>query len=323
VNPAPPMLIDADELARRLPVPQAIQAVEQALHAGLDPEADLPRTMLDIDAGQLLLMPSTTSSYTGVKIAAIAAHDPTSTRPRITATYLLMDSATLCPVALVDGSALTLLRTAAVSAVAVDRLAVPDAKRLVVFGAGPQARSHVEAMRAVRPIASVGVVARRPGQAAELVEHCRAAGLDAEAVTPQAIANADVIVCCTTSREPLFPGRSVAPHTAVVAIGSHEPTARETDTELLGVATLVVEARAAALREAGDILIPLRAGDISADAISGNLAELVHGTVDLMPSRPRLFKSVGMSWQDLVVATAAVQRFSLHEQDDDGHRPHP
>jgi ornithine cyclodeaminase len=310
VNPTALPLIDSGELARRLPMPQAIQAVEQALRAGLDPEADIPRTVLDVDAGQLLLMPSTTSSYTGVKIAGVAPRNPARGQPRVIASYLLMDAATLRPTALIDGSALTLLRTPAVSAVAVNHLAAPDSERLVVFGAGPQAWGHVEAIRAVRPLSSVGVVARRPEQAAKLVERCRKAGLDAEAVSSAAVASADIVACCTTSRTPLFPAADIASHTVVVAIGSHEPTAREVDTEFVARATVVVDARAAALSEAGDILIPLRSGGVGTGAIAGNLSELVCGAVNVRPLRPKLFKSVGMSWQDLVVAAAAVERLS-------------
>ncbi|MFB7293485.1 ornithine cyclodeaminase family protein [Actinacidiphila glaucinigra] len=308
MNPTALPLIDANELARRLPMPQAIQALEQALRAGLDPEADIPRTVLDVDAGQLLIMPSTTSSYTGVKIAGVVPRNPARGQPRIIASYLLMDAVTLRPTALIDGSALTLLRTPAVSAVAVDHLAVPDAERLVLFGAGPQAQGHVEAIQAVRPISSVGIAARRPEQAVKLVERCRETGLHAETVSSEAVTTADIVACCTTSRTPLFSATAVASHTVVVAIGSHEPTAREVDTEFVARATVVVESRAAALSEAGDILIPLRSGDISTEAIAGNLSELVRGTLHVRPLKPKLFKSVGMSWQDLVVAAAAIER---------------
>ncbi|WP_327237457.1 ornithine cyclodeaminase family protein [Streptomyces sp. NBC_01317] len=309
MNPTKLSLIDAEELARRLPMPQAIAAVDHALRAGLDPETDIPRTVLDVQAGQLLLMPGTSSSYIGVKIAAVVPDNPARGLPRIVASYLLMDAATLCPIALIDGSALTLLRTPAVSAVAVDHLAAADAERLIVFGAGPQAWGHVEAIRAVRPITSVGVVARRPEQAAELVERCRSTGLPAEAVPPQAVATADVVACCTTARTPLFPSAAVADHAVVVAMGAHEPTAREVDDALVARATVVVEARSAALREAGDLLIPLRSGTIDTGVIAGNLSELVRGAVDIAPGRPKLFKGTGMAWQDLVVAAAAVEKF--------------
>lgn len=308
MNPAELPLIDAAELTRRLPMPRAVEALDKALRAGLDPEADPDRSVLEVDAGQLLLMPSTAASYVGVKIAGVAPHNPSRGQPRIVASYLLMDAVTLAPVALIDGTALTSLRTPAVSGVAVDHLAVPDAERLVVFGGGPQALGHIEACRAVRPITSVGVVTRRQEQATVLVERCRAMGMNAEEASPEAVGTADIVACCTTSRTPLFSAASVASHATVVAVGSHEPTAREVETELLHRATVVVDARAAALREAGDLLIPLDAGQVNAAVIAGNVSELVCGTLEIAPLRPRLFKSVGMAWQDLAVAAAAAER---------------
>lgn len=299
-------LVDGAELRRRVSMARAVAALTEALRAGLDPEGDVPRAAVEVPAGQLLLMPSFAGRHAGVKIAGVAPANPARGLPRIVATYLLLEAATLRPVALLDGSALTLLRTPAVSAVAVRRLAVPDARRLVVFGAGPQAWGHVEALRVVRPLDSVGVVARTPGRAAELVRRCRDAGLAAEAVTAEAVADADVVACCTSAREPLFDGRAVPAHAAVVAMGSHEPTAREVDTALVRRATVVVEARAAAFREAGDLCVPLAAGEVTREAVAGNLAELVRGEVALAPDRPRLFKGVGMSWQDLVVAAEAA-----------------
>ncbi|RMI42036.1 ornithine cyclodeaminase family protein [Streptomyces triticirhizae] len=299
-------LVDGPELRRRVPMARAVAALADALRAGLDPERDVPRAAVEVPAGQLLLMPSAGTRHVGVKVAGVAPGNPALGLPRIVASYLLLDAATLRPVALLDGSALTALRTPAVSAVAVDRLAVPEAGRLVVFGTGPQAWGHIEALRVVRPVESVGVVGRTPERAAELVRRCRDAGLAAEAVTAGAVADADLVACCTSAREPLFDGRAVSAHATVVAMGSHEPTAREVDTALVRRATVVVEARAAALREAGDLCVPLAAGEVTEAAIAGNLAELARGEVPLDPSRPRLFKGVGMSWQDLTVATEAV-----------------
>jgi len=111
------------------------------------------------------------------------------------------------------------------------------------------------------------------------------------------------VCCCTTAREPLFDGALVADHATVVAIGSHEPDARETDDELAARATVVVESRASALREAGDVMGAIAAGAITADALVA-LADLVRGDAAPDPGRPRLFKSTGMSWEDAVVAAA-------------------
>jgi ornithine cyclodeaminase/alanine dehydrogenase-like protein (mu-crystallin family) len=260
----------------------AADALERALEAGLDPEAEPPRGVLQLERGELLVMPSVVRGHAAVKLVTVGGE------PRVQGVCVVFDALTLAPVALIDGIALTNLRTAAVSAVAVRRLAIPGARRLLVFGRGAQAHAHVEAMRAVRPIERVDMVGRDSGDVDALV------------------AAADIVCCCTTAREPLFDGALVADHAAVVAIGSHEPIARETDDALAARATVVVESRASALREAGDVIAAIETGAVAeADLIT--LAELVRGTAAPAPDRPRLFKSTGMSWEDAVVAAAITE----------------
>jgi ornithine cyclodeaminase/alanine dehydrogenase-like protein (mu-crystallin family) len=260
----------------------AADALERALEAGLDPEADPPRGTLALEGGELLVMPSAAGSHAAVKLVTVGGE------PRVQGVCVVFDARTLAPVALIDGIALTNLRTPAVSAVAVRRLAIPAARRLLVFGRGPQARAHVEAIRAERPIERVDTVGRDHGDVDALV------------------AAADIVCCCTTAREPLFDGTLVADHAAVVAIGSHEPGARETDDALAARATVVVESRASALREAGDVIAAIASGAL-AERDLVTLAELVDGTVAPAPDRPRLFKSTGMSWEDAVVAAAVTE----------------
>lgn len=125
----------------------------------------------------------------------------------------------------------------------------------------------------------------------------------------EAVGRADLVVCCTTAREPLFPGGLVRDGATVVAIGSHEPDARELDGELMARATVVVEARTAALAEAGDVVIPIGHGTITTRHLAGDLADLVAGRVQ-SGSGPRVFKGTGMAWQDLVVAAAAYEAWS-------------
>jgi ornithine cyclodeaminase len=301
-------IVDAGELDRLLPMGRAVDAVEEALRQGLPESADtMARGVVPVDAGQLLFMPAELGRYAGVKLAGVAPGNAGRGLPRITGVYVLLDAATLTPLALFDGAALTALRTPAVSAVAVRHLAVPDAARAVVFGTGPQAWRHVEAVRAVRPVTEVAVVGRDPGRTRGFVARCEAVGLRATASGADAVKDADIVLCCTSSAEPLFPGSLVPGHATVVAVGSHEPTAREVDTRLVRASTLVVERRSAALREAGDVLIPLRAGDIEAGHIAGDLVDLVADRVRTAEETPRLFKSVGMAWEDLVVAAAAYE----------------
>jgi ornithine cyclodeaminase/alanine dehydrogenase-like protein (mu-crystallin family) len=276
--------LDADEVRRRLGVAEAADALEAALLDGLDPEADPPRAAVELDRGQLLLMPSAAAGHPVVKLVTIGGE------PRIQGVCVVFDGETLAPVALVDGIALTNLRTAAVSALAVRHLALPDAQRLLVFGRGPQAHGHVEAMRAVRPIELVDMVGRDQARG----------GVD------ELVAAADIVCCCTTARQPLFDGSLVADHAVVVAIGSHEPALRETDDALAERATIVVESRASALREAGDVVLAIEAGGASPDELI-TLAELIRGEAGPDPVRPRLFKSTGMSWEDAVIAATLAR----------------
>jgi ornithine cyclodeaminase/alanine dehydrogenase-like protein (mu-crystallin family) len=276
-----PFLAAAD-VAERLSPTAAIDALEAALLSGLDPEADPPRGALAVGAGELLVMPSTTADHAVVKLVTVGGE------PRIQGVCVVFDAATLAPVALVDGIALTNVRTPAVSALAVRALAAPDARRLLVFGRGPQAHGHVEAIRAVRPIDHVDMVGRDGSGVKELV------------------GAADIVCCATTAREPLFDGALVADHATVVAIGSHEPDAREVDDALVGRATVVVESRTSALREAGDVIGAIAAGVLREESLVA-LADLVCRRAAVDFDRPRFFKSTGMAWEDAVVASALVR----------------
>ncbi|MFF4580718.1 ornithine cyclodeaminase family protein [Streptomyces sp. NPDC001389] len=302
-----PVLLGADETAGLLTTARAADALDGALRAGLDPEACPQRTGVPTPGGELLLMPAASGAYAGVKIAGVAPGNPARGLPRITGSYLLLDGPTLRPLAVLDGAALTALRTPAVSALALRYLTEPGRPlRLVLFGAGPQAYGHLDAVLELRELAEAVVVARDAGRAGELAAYARALGVPARTGTPQDVAGADLVLCCTTAREPLFDGRLVAPGAVVVAVGSHEPDARETDTALVRRAAVYVESRAAALREAGDLLIPEAEGAIGPGHIHGTLADLVTGR-NLPGGRtdgPQLFKSVGMAWEDLAVAVA-------------------
>jgi len=303
--------LDAAAVAALAPL-EAVDALEAALRGGLDPDADPPRQAVGTEAGEILIMPSASPGAAGVKLVTVAPGNPDRGLPRIQGVYVLFDPATLAPAALVDGIALTNLRTAAVSALAVRHLVTPSPpapRRLLVFGTGAQAWAHVGALRAVAPdLERVDVVARDRARLETFVARCaREHGLDARAASPAAARDADLIVCATTAREPLFDGALVRAGATVVAIGSHEPAAREVDETLAGAATVVVESRGSALREAGDVIAAIDAGALDADALVP-LAALVRGEAAPAPGRPRLFKSTGMAWEDLVVAAAVHAR---------------
>jgi ornithine cyclodeaminase len=291
-------MLDATAVAAALPMSTAIAAVRDALRTGLDPAADPARGVVPLDHGHLLVMPAQWGEYAGVKVASVAPDNPAVGRPRIQGSYLLLDGATLTPLAVLDGIALTAIRTAAVSAVAADLLAEPDAATLLVFGSGPQAHSHVAALREIRPLRQVIVVGRDTTRAEAFAAEID--GLSARIGSVSDINKADIVACCTTARTPLFDGTLLAGHATIIAVGSHEPDAAEVDATTVTGSTVVVEARATALREAGDII---QAG---MDTLI-ELATLVRERPPIDMTRPRLFKSVGMAWEDLVLAASAYR----------------
>lgn len=300
--------IDAAALRAAVSPLDAVLALESALQAGMVDLDGPKKTIVPTSHGEILMMPAESGAVAGVKLVTVAPANAGTAIPRIQGVYVLFDGATLSPIALVDGAELTTLRTPAVSALAVRHLATADLERMVVFGTGPQAWGHVEAVRAVRPgLQVVDVVARDPRKADGLVTRCRDAGLASDAVGPEQVAGADLVVCSTTARTPLFDSALLSGHATVVAIGSHELAAREVDSTLVGRATVVVESRGSAAREAGDIALAIQDG---ADVHLHDLRELACGEVQANPGRPRLFKSVGEPWEDLVVAAEAFRRIA-------------
>jgi len=300
-----PLWIDRSTIHSALSYPDAVVAVAAAVTAGMGMTP--PRQTVDTSTGQILLMPSELGAYAGVKVVTIAPDNPALGLPRINGVYVLFDAATLVPIAQLDAPALTAVRTAAVSALAVDRLAPTTASRLVVFGAGPQAHAHVTALAAIRPVRSVDVIARTVEAAGAVARTAASLGIAARTLTTTeatgAIEAADLVACCTTAREPLFDSAGLPAQATVVAVGSHEPDARELDAALIRRATVVVESRASA-RTAGDVVL---AGEVT-DLVAGDLTELMAGRIAVAPDRPRVFKSVGEAWEDLAVAAAIFGR---------------
>ncbi|WP_105033978.1 ornithine cyclodeaminase family protein [Cryobacterium aureum] len=307
VSPAPPAaLVSAAEIFEQVDYTAAVTAVQNALLGGLDPAQDFARQVLPVVSGQLLLMPTEAPDFVGIKVASVAPGNPALGRERIQGVYLLLDAASLTPVCLLDGAAITTLRTPAVSAAAADYLAPRAVEHLVVFGSGPQAWGHIEAMRAIRSINRVTIVARDQPRAELFAARVSASGLPARVGIAADVSAAQLIVCATTARTPLFDGTLVPADCCVVAVGSHETDARELDSALLARSQVIVEDPATALREAGDVIMALIDGAIQPGDLVP-LRNLALGTVVADLGRPRIFKSTGMSWEDLVIATAVYR----------------
>lgn len=286
---------------------EAIDALEVAFRqmSGGGP----PRSHVAVPGGDLLLMPAHGPAGVGVKLVTVAPGNAARGLPLVQGVYVLFAADTLAPVALIDGAALTGLRTAAVSGLATRHLARADAARLVVFGAGTQARTHLAAMRAVRPVTQVVVVSRTPASAEALVEELRADGVDARVGTPAAVRSADLVCTCTTSTTPLFAGGLLPDGAHVNAVGAYKADARELDATTMRRGRVVIEQRDAAFEEAGDLLLAIAEGAMTRDDVAADLAEIAAGVsvrdsdVDIT-----VFKSVGLALEDLAVAAAAVAR---------------
>jgi ornithine cyclodeaminase/alanine dehydrogenase-like protein (mu-crystallin family) len=294
-------LIDTDELRRRLPMRAAIDALEAAFAAGVPP---IPLRMhATTPDGDLLLMPAAAAQGIGVKLITLTAGNPERAVPFVQGAYVLFSPGSQTPEAVLDGAGLTALRTGAVSGLATRWLAREDARRLVVFGAGVQARSHVEAVRAVRDIDDVAIVSRSRATAEAL-----AADVAGRAGVAGEVADADVVCTCTTSSKPVFDGALLPAGAHVNAVGAYTPETREVDTPTVVRARVAVETREVAMAEAGDLLLPIAEGAVDVGHVLADLSETVRGSV-VRRSREdlTLFVSVGMAFEDLVVARAAVE----------------
>lgn len=301
-------LLSADALDARVPIADAITAVQGALRDGHVAAKDPTHTVVPVSSGALHLLPAEAFGFVGAKVLGIAPDNPRRRLERTQGVYVLMDAETLTPKLVLDGAQLTQLRTAALSAASVDRLADPRASRLTVFGSGTSARRHIEAMMAIRPIEHVVIIARdgykAEGLAAWSVERGLQARIGQARPAAVAVPESDIIVCATSSQEPVFDGSLVAPESVVVAVGSVDDQHRELDAGLLGRSDVYVEDRATALHEAGDVIMGIAEGPLEAVDLR-EVAALERGEAPRTPGRPAVVKTVGMGWQDLVVAIAA------------------
>jgi ornithine cyclodeaminase len=285
----------------------AIDALERAFGRE-DPSLTAPmRTTLATPAGTLLSMPAAGETGVGVKLVTLSEFNPQKNLPFIQAVYVLFDAETQRPEAVIDGTELTAIRTAALSGLATRHLANPDASRLAIFGAGVQATAHLEAVCAVRPVTEVTVIGRTPTRTAALVERAKSMGMVARAGAREDVREADLVCTCTTSAVSVFDGHDLAAGAHVNAVGAYLADHRELDTEAIRRAKVVVETRQVALAEAGDVVIPIREGAIDASHMVAALSEVVRGQpVRTDPADITAFVSVGIAFEDLVVARAAL-----------------
>lgn len=310
------LMVDAAALRRLLPWGELVEALRTMFREGcaapLRHRHPLPGADGEAE-GSLLLMPAwQAGGRTGVKIVHVVPGNPARGLPAVHAAYLLSDAATGAPLALLDGGELTDRRTAAASLLAAGFLARPDSRRLLVLGSGRVGAALAEAYAAGFPgLEQIAIWSRRADNAARLAARLQAEhGLPARAVPTPDPGAADIIACATLATAPLVQGAAVRPGTHVDLVGAFRPEMRESDGALLARARLVVDTRAGALAEAGDVVQAIAEGAITPAAIHAELAELCRGT---HPGRATaeevtVFKSVGWAGEDLAAAILAQAR---------------
>jgi ornithine cyclodeaminase len=303
--------IPAERVHAALDWPSLVDALRVAFTAGAT--APVRSSYSVTPAGdRLLLMPAWDGAGLGVKIVTVFPGNRERGLASVGALYVLMDGTTGHPVALIDGEALTLRRTAASSALASTYLSRPDSHTLVVVGTGALAPYMAAAHCAVRPIGRVLVWGRHADRAERAAASLAAQGMPASAILDldEALAQADIVSCATTAREPIVRGTRVRPGTHVDLVGAFTAEMRESDDDLVARAEVFVDTCAGALKEAGDLVQPIGQGAIAREHVRAELSELAAGTHPGRRTRDEvtLFKSVGTALEDLCAARLVAQR---------------
>jgi ornithine cyclodeaminase len=302
-------IFDAAAVAATLQPAALVPALERMFRAGCTAPVRHHHNLPVPGAadGTLLLMPAwQAGTYLGTKICAVFPGNVAHGLPAVSAAYLLMDGRTGTVLALIDGGELTAKRTAATSALAARFLARPDSRTLLIVGTGRIAAELARCHCALLPsLNRVFVWGRSPANAARLVEKLLAEGIPAECAADltSATASADLVASATLTNEPLIQGAAVQPGTHVDLVGGFTPTMREADDTLIRKARLFADTREGALKEGGDLVIPVAQGIVSADDVA-DLAMLCRAKHPGRRERDEItvFKSVGAALEDLAAA---------------------
>lgn len=310
-------IFDADATRAALPFDRLIQALKSRFIAGCEVpprhvhEIVAPVGDVRVDPAHRrltsLIMPAwIPGKYYGVKIINMAPGNAARGLPGLHGIYLLFDARTGVPLAQIDGDEMTARRTAAASALAAGYLARPDAKELLLVGAGRVASLVPEAYRVTLPdVSRIRVWTRRPEQATQLASRLQGLGMDAAAASSlqTACGEADIVSCATLSTEPVVKGHWLQPGSHLDLIGSFTPAMREADDACFEGARVFIDTDEA-LQKSGDLINPMNRGIFTADDVRGTLTTLSKGvaTGRKSPKDRTVFKSVGTALEDLAAA---------------------
>jgi alanine dehydrogenase len=303
----PPLFLDEAAVRARLRMPELIDTMERALEEFSSGRVEQPvRTVIEFGAERSFfgLMPSYAPSLPalGAKLVTVCAGNTARGLDTHQATIVMLDPITGVAQAILDGRYITEARTAAVSAVSARRLARVDAQVLGILGSGVQARSHLEALMLVRQFREVRVWSPTADRRRQFAAETGARAMEnAEAV----VRGADVVVAVTASPTPVIQSDWVGDGTHVIAVGACRPYQRELDPALVARTRLIVDSRAAALQEAGDVVMGIAEGRWTAEHIAAELGEL---PVREDEREITVFKSLGLAVEDLFAAHLVLTR---------------
>jgi alanine dehydrogenase len=315
------LLLTRSDLERSLPMSEAIEYVRRAFVELSTGRAIVPLRMtvpVEERSGTTLFMPGylSRSDALAIKVVSVRNRNPERGLPLIHALVILIDPATGEPLAALEGSYLTALRTGAASGLATDLLARKDAEVAAIFGAGVQARAQIHALAAIRSIKRFWIYARTIERVEELIgtvgsQLDSSIELLAAASPSHAVRDADVVCTATTSHAPVFEGEDLKPGSHINGVGSFTPDMQEVDCITLRRASkIVVDSRQGTLTEAGDLLVAISLGEIRPSDVYAEIGEIAGG---LKPGRENeteitYFKSVGNAVQDVAIAQALYHR---------------
>ncbi|AEW95051.1 MULTISPECIES: ornithine cyclodeaminase family protein [Streptomycetaceae] len=317
------LILDREAVTKALPMSEAVPVlagamrrysaglVTQPLRSVLRPATD--PSMLGVMPAHMAAEDGDPAYGFGVKAVLFNPGNPARGLPATVGAVLLLDPETGVPAALLDAAVLTAVRTAAVSAVATDALARPDAGDLAILGSGAQARAHLEAMAEVRPVRRVRVWSRTAANAEAFAVWARqllpGVEVEAAATVSAALAGADLVCTTTASHEPLVEAADLAPGAHVNAVGASVADARELTSAAVARCAIYVDSKESAANEAGDLRAPLAEGLIDAGRIRGELGEVLLGRAEGRRDEREitLYKSLGLAVQDVAAGFAALR----------------
>jgi alanine dehydrogenase len=321
LEPRPPMnvlVLSQSDIAQLLPMRDCIEVMESALRALSDGDAIVPLR-------QVLRLPDSKNAFAvmpaylgapkavGAKVITVFPANHGTAFDSHQGAVLLFEAEHGSLAAIMDASSITAIRTAAVSGLATRLLAREEAADVAILGTGVQARTHLEAMCAVRPVKRIRVWSRSAEAVREFAEResrQRDVAVEPARSAREAVEDAEIVCTVTASREPVLAGEWLADGAHVNAVGASLPFARELDTAAVARGRLYVDRRESAVNEAGDFLIPKREGAITDDHIVGELGELLLGralgrrTLDEVT----IFKSLGLAVEDVAAARFIYER---------------